>query len=62
MSLPPYPNTAFKFTEPANTSWSYGQKSDTSPEGNAWADGEKEGWKTVDPKTESTAYVSFSAC
>jgi hypothetical protein len=61
MSVPPYPNTGFKYTEPANTSWTSGHKTDISAEGKEWVDGEKQGWKVIDPNNEEPTYEPFSS-
>lgn len=57
MSVPPFPNTEFKYTEPFNKSWTIGQGVDATPEGKQWVDGEKQGWKVVDTATEDSTSV-----
>lgn len=48
MSLPAFDsNDQTQFTEPPNPTWSYGEKVDSTPEGQAWLEGEKQGWKTI---------------
>ncbi|KDR69442.1 hypothetical protein GALMADRAFT_145487 [Galerina marginata CBS 339.88] len=52
-TLPQYvPTQGFKYTAAPNPGWTYGQSIDATPEGRAWADGEKEGWTVVDGSTE----------
>jgi hypothetical protein len=56
--LPPFEHTAtFKYTEPPNAQWNYGDGVDTTTAGRAWAEGEKEGWKHIDAATASPMYV-----
>ncbi|KAG6834278.1 hypothetical protein H0H93_010723 [Arthromyces matolae] len=43
---------AFKITDAPNPSFTFGQKLDATAQGREWLEGEKEGWKTVDPATE----------
>ncbi|KAH7888233.1 hypothetical protein F5I97DRAFT_1926654 [Phlebopus sp. FC_14] len=53
MSLPPFDHSAeIKFTGPPNASWSYGQKLDSTPGGQAWLEGEKQGWTVLDTKEQ----------
>ncbi|KAG6896301.1 hypothetical protein C0992_009254 [Termitomyces sp. T32_za158] len=42
----------FKITDAPNPSWTYGEKVGATPQGREWLEGEKAGWKTVDPTTE----------
>ncbi|KAG6871788.1 hypothetical protein C0995_016628 [Termitomyces sp. Mi166 len=42
----------FKITDAPNPSWTYGEKVEATPQGQEWLEGEREGWKTVDPSTE----------
>jgi hypothetical protein len=56
--LPPYDRTStFKYTEPPNTQWKYGESVDTTDTGKEWLEGEKEGWRHVDTATEHPMYV-----
>jgi hypothetical protein len=58
-SFPPHDHNArFKYTEPPNPHWKYGEKIDATPFGKEWAKGEEEGWKHVDPATENLTYAS----
>ncbi|KAG6850311.1 hypothetical protein H0H93_015253 [Arthromyces matolae] len=51
---------AFKITDAPNPSFTFGQKLDATAQGREWLEGEKEGWKTVDPATEEPVYgLSF---
>jgi len=50
-------DTGFKYTEPPNPHWKYGQSIDVTLLGNEWAEGEKTGWKHVDPATENPMYA-----
>ncbi|KAG6907687.1 hypothetical protein DXG01_007790 [Tephrocybe rancida] len=47
-------SSGFKLTDAPNPSWTYGQRVDATPEGREWLEGEKAGWKTVDPSTEDS--------
>lgn len=61
--LPPFEHaTGMKFTEVPNPGWTFGQKLDATPEGRAWLDGEKEGWKVVDTSREDPRYVLRDRC
>jgi len=51
--LPPYEHTTgFKYTMSPNPRWTYGQGIEATPEGRAWAEGEKAGWKVIDASKE----------
>jgi flavin reductase (DIM6/NTAB) family NADH-FMN oxidoreductase RutF len=51
--LPPFVFTKeFKYTASPNPGWTYGQGIETTPEGRAWAEGEKAGWKVIDASKE----------
>ncbi|KAH9924529.1 uncharacterized protein B0H18DRAFT_955431 [Fomitopsis serialis] len=51
--LAPYDHASeAHFTHPPNPEWSFGQPVDATPEGKAWMEGVKEGWKVVDAETE----------
>ncbi|RDB18610.1 hypothetical protein Hypma_014724 [Hypsizygus marmoreus] len=43
---------SFKYSDPPNSKWTFGQKIEATPEGREWMEGSKEGWKTVDATTE----------
>ncbi|KAF8167425.1 hypothetical protein B0H34DRAFT_16438 [Crassisporium funariophilum] len=45
------PAKGFKYTASPNPGWTYGQGVESTPEGRAWAEGEKAGWKTIDTST-----------
>ncbi|KAF9224534.1 hypothetical protein BS17DRAFT_752656 [Gyrodon lividus] len=48
MSLPAFDRSLqSKYTGPPNPTWTYFQKVESTPEGQAWMEGEKQGWKTV---------------
>ncbi|KAI0937877.1 hypothetical protein AcW1_003919 [Taiwanofungus camphoratus] len=47
----------FKFSQPPNPSWTYGQGVDATPDGKQWLDGENAGWKVVDAATEDPAQL-----
>lgn len=48
MSLPPFDRSlGSKYTGPPNPTWSWCQKIDSTPDGQEWMEGEKQGWKTV---------------
>ncbi|GLB39361.1 putative flavin reductase like domain containing protein [Lyophyllum shimeji] len=49
----PQGSSGFKVTDPPNPSWSYGEKVDASPAGREWSEGEKAGWKLVNPLEEA---------
>ncbi|CAL1704538.1 unnamed protein product [Somion occarium] len=50
--LPAFTESTFQYTQPPNPSFKFGQKVDATPEGKAWADGEKEGWKVIETDKE----------
>ncbi|KAF8167426.1 hypothetical protein B0H34DRAFT_16391 [Crassisporium funariophilum] len=53
--LPPFvPTSDFKITASPNPGWTYGQPIESTPNGRAWADGEKLGWKSIDVSKEET--------
>lgn len=59
--LPPFEHAAqMKFTQVPNPEWTFGQGIDATPEGRAWMEGEKEGWKVVDASREDPTYVVLS--
>ena len=62
VALPPSQNDVRpKYTESPNPGFAYGRKVSETPEGKAWVDGERAGWKTVDGATEDPArMVGFS--
>jgi len=49
--LPPFSFDTLKLTQSTNPNFELGQKVDATPEGKAWLEGEKEGWKVVDTAT-----------
>ncbi|KAF8178441.1 hypothetical protein BJ912DRAFT_1130556 [Pholiota molesta] len=52
-NLPPFtPTTEFKYTTSPNPGWKYGQNIASTPEGQAWMEGEKEGWTVLDTSKE----------
>ncbi|KAF9484822.1 hypothetical protein BDN70DRAFT_872072 [Pholiota conissans] len=52
-NLPPFsPTTEFTFTESPNPGWKHGQSVETTPEGQAWMEGEKAGWTVLDTSKE----------
>ncbi|KAI0628447.1 hypothetical protein C8Q77DRAFT_1067984 [Trametes polyzona] len=56
VALPPSQNDVRpKYTESPNPGFVYGRKVAETPEGEAWVDGERAGWKTVDGATEDPA-------
>jgi len=58
--LPLYNHDAgFKLTESPNPHWKYGESIDVTLLGKEWAEGEKKGWKHVDPATENPTYASL---
>jgi hypothetical protein len=58
--LPLYNRDAgFKYTESPNPDWKYGESIDVTLLGKEWAEGEKMGWKHVDPATENPMYASL---
>ncbi|PPQ65121.1 hypothetical protein CVT24_003012 [Panaeolus cyanescens] len=51
--LPPYvPITEFKYTAPPNEGWTYGQPVASTADGNAWVEGEDEGWTVFNTEQE----------
>jgi hypothetical protein len=51
---PPFDHaTVFKLTESPTPGWKYGEAVDNTTAGKEWLEGEKEGWKQVDPLTEN---------
>lgn len=63
---PPFDRSlSLKFTQTPNPQWTYGQQLDATPEGKAWLEGEKDGWKVVDTEKEDPTCVhvpSESGC
>ena len=56
--LPAFPaEYSAQFFGPPHPEWTYGTKVDATPDGKAWADGEKEGWTVIDATTEDTKSV-----
>lgn len=51
----------FKITDAPNAAWTYGEKVSATPQGREWLEGEKAGWKTIDPTTEDPRSVSSSS-
>lgn len=52
-ALPPRTEASLsQYFKPPNPTWGWGQKVNTTPEGKAWVEGEKEGWTVVDTATE----------
>ncbi|KAF4616533.1 hypothetical protein D9613_008712 [Agrocybe pediades] len=47
------PSQGFKSTASPNPNWTYGEGIESTPEGRAWMEGEKEGWKVVDTSDPS---------
>lgn len=59
--IPPFDHSVgYKLTETPNPSWTWGDRVETTAEGKAWADGEKEGWKVVDGAEEDPRCVYFA--
>lgn len=55
--LPAFKNeTRTAYTAPPNPDWKIGQGLDATPEGRAWLEGEKAGWKFIETKTASPMY------
>lgn len=50
-------NVTLKYTESPNPGFSYGQTVKETEAGKKWLEGEKAGWKFVDPATEDPRYV-----
>ncbi|KAI6011123.1 hypothetical protein EDC04DRAFT_2610017 [Pisolithus marmoratus] len=58
MSLPPFDYDAHtKYTDPPNTSWTFGQKTDNTEFGRKWLEGEEQGWKVINT-AEDTVRLS----
>ncbi|PPQ91595.1 hypothetical protein CVT25_013693 [Psilocybe cyanescens] len=56
--LPPFEkNKGFKMCTSPNPNWTYGQHIEETPEGRAWAEGEKAGWTVVDTSKEETRRI-----
>jgi len=54
--LPPYKQSDFHFTASPAPGFQFGQKvEDLSPEGKAWVEGEKAGWKVIETEKEDPA-------
>ncbi|KAJ7096043.1 hypothetical protein C8R44DRAFT_813066 [Mycena epipterygia] len=47
-SLPSFHASDFKYTQPPNPSWTFGQPITATEEGQKWAEEEAQGWKTID--------------
>jgi hypothetical protein len=60
-NLPPFtPTTEFKYTTSPNPGWKYGQNIASTPAGQAWMEGEKEGWTVLDTSKEELRCVPRS--
>ena len=59
-ALGPYDHSAeARFIVAPNPEWSFGQPITTTPEGRAWMEGTKEGWKVIDAETEDPTCAIF---
>ncbi|KIO12052.1 hypothetical protein M404DRAFT_994092 [Pisolithus tinctorius Marx 270] len=55
MSLPPFNHDArTKFTETPNTSWTFGQKIESTESGRKWLEGEEQGWKVINTDEDTS--------
>ncbi|KAF9458932.1 hypothetical protein BDZ94DRAFT_1312834 [Collybia nuda] len=57
--LLPFTSSEFAYTASPNPEWKIGQRIDQTAEGRKWMEGEKMGWKTVDPTTEEPSKMHF---
>ncbi|KAF9458930.1 hypothetical protein BDZ94DRAFT_1384796 [Collybia nuda] len=57
--IPPFTPSEFKYTAPPNPGWRFGQRIEETAEGRAWMEGEKLGWKTIDPSAEDPSKLYF---
>ncbi|KAI0073583.1 hypothetical protein K474DRAFT_1627341 [Panus rudis PR-1116 ss-1] len=53
--LPSFQAPSFEYTNSPNPGFTYGQKVDSTPEGKAWVEGEKDGWTDIDTATVEPA-------
>ncbi|KAF9484821.1 hypothetical protein BDN70DRAFT_928067 [Pholiota conissans] len=57
-SLPPFsPTTEFKFSKSPNSGWQYGQRIETTPDGQAWMEREEDGWTVIDTSKEDAKKI-----
>lgn len=49
----------FKYTSSPVPNWRYGESIESTPEGRAWAEGEKSGWTVIDPSEETARYLIY---
>ncbi|CAK5272594.1 unnamed protein product [Mycena citricolor] len=50
-SLPPFEPSSFKYTQPPDAEFTFGQKAASTEGGRQWAEQEKLGWETIDART-----------
>ncbi|KAJ7430122.1 hypothetical protein B0H11DRAFT_2398584 [Mycena galericulata] len=60
-SLPSFVPSDFKFTQPPNPSWTFGQSITATEQGKKWAEDEREGWKTIDASEEDPRMI-YAMC
>ncbi|KAI6044080.1 hypothetical protein EDC04DRAFT_2890165 [Pisolithus marmoratus] len=62
MSLPPFGHDAhIRYTEPSNTSWTFGQTIDNTESGRKWLEGEAQGWKVINTEEDTVQLLMTSA-
>lgn len=59
-ALPPFESHSqeIAYTESPHPDWTYGQKTESTPDGKRWLEGEEKGWTVVDPSKEDPRYVA----
>ncbi|KAJ7245381.1 hypothetical protein B0H12DRAFT_1127687 [Mycena haematopus] len=55
--LPSFETSDFKYTQPPNPSWTYGEPVTTTEQGRKWAEEAEEGWKTLNPAEEDPRLI-----
>ncbi|KAJ7434432.1 hypothetical protein B0H11DRAFT_2179326 [Mycena galericulata] len=61
-SLPSFVPSDFKFTQPPNPSWTFGQPFTATEQGKKWAEDEREGWKTSIDASEEDPRMIYAMC
>ncbi|KAJ7676481.1 hypothetical protein B0H17DRAFT_1080163 [Mycena rosella] len=60
-ALPAFDTSNFKYTQPPDPSWTYGQPIIATEQGRKWTEEEKEGWKTINAAEEDPK-VMYALC
>ncbi|KAJ7698546.1 hypothetical protein B0H17DRAFT_1158278 [Mycena rosella] len=60
-ALPAFDTSDFKYTQPPDPSWTFGQPIIATEQGRKWTEEEKEGWKTINAAEEDPK-VMYALC